>query len=60
MKLITTLAVTMLAALSFNLKAADTDKKLSDFKFAETVVGEKPTKSYLKGKVVILEYWGVR
>jgi len=56
----TTLAVTMLAALSFNLNAEDGDKKLSDFKFAETVVGEEPTNKYLKGKVVVIEYWGVR
>jgi hypothetical protein len=60
MKLITILAISLLAVLSINLKAADTDKKLSDFKFAETVVGEKPTSKYLKGKVVVIEYWGVR
>ncbi len=60
MKLITIITVTILALLSFDLKAKGGDTKLSDFKFAETVVGEKPTKSYLNGKVVVIEYWGVR
>ncbi|MGJ8658128.1 MAG: hypothetical protein ACSHX6_16905 [Akkermansiaceae bacterium] len=60
MKLLATLTVTILAVLSFNLHAEDEkEMKLSSFTFSETVVGEKPTEEYLKGKVVVLEYWGV-
>jgi hypothetical protein len=59
MKLITTLAITIIAAASFNLVANGADTNLSDFKFSKTVVGEKPTDEYLKGKVVVIEYWGV-
>jgi hypothetical protein len=59
MKLFTLLAVTILATLSFNLNAKEGDKILSKFTFSETLVGEKPTKEYLKGKVVVIEYWGV-
>ena len=59
MKLLTTFAITTLALASLNLNAKDEDTKLSDFKFSNTVVGEKPTDKYLEGKVVVIEYWGV-
>jgi len=48
-----------MALLPLGLQAADEEKKLSEWKFEDTVIGEKPTKSYLKGKVVVIEYWGV-
>jgi len=33
---------------------------LSDWKFLETISGDEPTASALEGKVVIVEYWGIR
>jgi len=59
MKLFITLAITILAAASYNLAAKEAEVKISDFKFSKTIVGEKPTDEYLKGKVVVIEYWGV-
>ncbi|MDE0570188.1 MAG: hypothetical protein OSB44_05860 [Verrucomicrobiales bacterium] len=47
-------------------KAADTDAdvnaehSLSDFKLGDHVSGEERKLSKLKGKVVVLEYWGTR
>ena len=35
-------------------------KTLSDWTFSEALIGDKPTEENLKGKVVVLEYWGVR
>ena len=37
-----------------------TGKTLSDWTFSEALIGDKPTDENLKGKVVVLEYWGVR
>jgi len=36
------------------------DKTISDWKFSGAVSGDEPTEENLKGKVVALEYWGVR
>lgn len=58
MKNIKLIALSMMALLPLSLEAAD-EKKLSEWKFEDTVLGEKPTRSYLKGKVVVIEYWGV-
>jgi len=33
---------------------------LSDWKFLETISGDEPTASALEGKVVVVEYWGIR
>ncbi|HIG83301.1 MAG TPA: hypothetical protein EYG40_13420 [Verrucomicrobia bacterium] len=47
-------------------KAADADAdanaehNLSDFKLGDHVSGEERKLSKLKGKVVVLEYWGTR
>jgi len=59
MKSIKLIALSMMALLPLGLQAADEEKSLSEWKFEDTIIGEKPTKSYLKGKVVVIEYWGV-
>ena len=41
-------------------KAADAEHSLSDFKLGDHVSGEERKLSKLKGKVVVLEYWGTR
>ncbi|NCG27336.1 MAG: hypothetical protein GWP42_07325 [Verrucomicrobiales bacterium] len=41
-------------------KAADSEHSLSDFKLGDHVSGEERKLSKLKGKVVVLEYWGTR
>ncbi len=58
-KLITALVATMLAVLPFSASAENGEQNLSNWKFKETIIGEKPTAQYLKGKVVVIEYWGV-
>ncbi len=35
-------------------------KKLSSWKMGKLVSGEKPTPEYLKGKVVVIDYWGIQ
>jgi len=40
--------------------AADAEHSLSDFKLGDHVSGEERKLSKLKGKVVVLEYWGTR
>jgi hypothetical protein len=51
------------------LRAADTKKEekpaegsgttLSDFKFGETIANEPVTQESVKGKVVVIEMWGI-
>ncbi|MFL2478322.1 MAG: hypothetical protein ACJ0K4_02090 [Verrucomicrobiales bacterium] len=41
-------------------QAADAGHSLSDFKLGEHVSGEQRKLSKLKGKVVVLDYWGTR
>ena len=60
-------SLTLLALLSVALvlpicaDAPDlTGKTLSDWTFPEALIGDNPTEENLKGKVVVLEYWGVR
>ena len=56
------IGIAVLALLPLSLSAKDTkdDKQLSEWKFSETVLGDIPTEENLKGKVVVIEYWGVR
>lgn len=58
-KLFTTLVAITFAALSLNLHADEKDAKLSEFTFGKTLLGDQPTEASLKGKVVVIEYWGV-
>lgn len=58
-KLFTTFVAITFAALSLNLHADEKDAKISDFKFGKTLQGDEPTEDSLKGKVVVIEYWGV-
>jgi len=43
-----------------SVQAADAEHSLSEFKLGDHVSGEKRKLSKLKGKVVVLEYWGTR
>ena len=56
------LALSLLAMLTLGIQAEDKEEKreLSDWEFADTIVGDKPTNTYLRGKVVVIEYWGVK
>ncbi len=58
-------AISLLASLLFHLPAMArkpdlTDKTLEDWTFGETIVNEDVDIDNLKGKVVVIEYWGVR
>jgi len=35
-------------------------KNISQWQFGPLVSGEAPTSSYIKGKVVVLAYWGIQ
>lgn len=41
-------------------KVADENTTLSDFTFGKAILGEDPTEDNLDGKVVMIEFWGVR
>ena len=58
-------AILLLISLLFHLPAMAgkpdlTGKSLSEWKLGETLVNEDVNISNLKGKVVVIEYWGVR
>lgn len=58
-------AILLLVSLLFHLPAMAgktdlTGKSLSDWKLGETLVNEDVDISNLKGKIVVIEYWGVR
>ena len=36
------------------------DHNLSEWTFGDTLFGDEPTKTKLKGKVVVVEYWGIK
>lgn len=52
------LAVQFLATPAFAAK--EKEHKLSDWKIGKVLFGEKVTKADMKGKVVVIENWGVR
>lgn len=55
------LALAMLALPQTSLAADDLESKtLSDWTFNKALSGAEPTEAYLRGKVVVLEYWGVQ
>ena len=37
-----------------------TGKTISDWTFPKALIGDEPSEENLKGRVVVLEYWGVR
>jgi hypothetical protein len=58
-------AIALLASLLFHLPAMAgkpdlTGKTLEDWTLGETIVNEDVDIDNLKGKVVVIEYWGVR
>jgi len=58
-------AISFLASLLFHLPAMAgkpdlTGKTLEDWTLGETIVNEDVDTDKLKGKVVVIEYWGVR
>lgn len=57
LNLLTAIAATLLAIIPLSLQAQD--KNISEWKFGKTVFGTDPTEDNLKGKVVVIEYWGV-
>ena len=57
------LALVMVSAAALPLFADGpdlADKTISDWSFGATVVGDEPTEANLKGRVVVIEFWGVR
>jgi hypothetical protein len=40
--------------------AAAVDLTLNDFRFQESILGEKVEGQALKGKVVLVEFWGIK
>jgi thiol-disulfide isomerase/thioredoxin len=52
--------ILMVAALHASGKDAESKHKLSDWKIGEVLFGDKPTDSSMRGKVVVIENWGVK
>jgi len=59
MKFITIFTLFLLSIVSAQEKNKDKALYLKDFKFGKLIVGEKPSLEALKGKVVLIDYWGV-
>lgn len=59
-------AISLLITLLFHLPAmaenapALAGKTLDDWTFGETIVNKEIDIDHLKGKIVVIEYWGVR
>ena len=55
------LSVLLGCAVTGSARGADFNKdiQLSDLKFNETIMGSQPTADSLKGKVVLVEFWGI-
>lgn len=50
----------LLALVAFSQAAEKSDHKLSEWKLGKVLFGEKVTKDNMKGKVVVIEHWGVK
>lgn len=61
MKKVFTASLSLVLALFAHSHAAEkSDHKLSDWKLGKVLFGEKVAKDDMKGKVVVIEHWGVK